>query len=263
MKAKTKTAQALRKLLSDCRRMAASPWTSATTSAFVATTLGIILTFGTSAYFDEKEKQDKARTITRRVLRYIYTSTKQLSAETDKMVKADSAYQYFMHLYPDSLAQAETAMAEQLNQYIGSTSININNNTVEKIFSSSYTTWESISDDEFIDFVGSAFNIINKMKTDMDKMEEKRLELLFNIMTSEDMDNVNSVKEFAIYVISKPEMRSFAMEHSLNTIIMKNTVAMLKNIQDQYMKKMGITTEDLFENTDSIEYHIDDSKTIN
>lgn len=262
-KEKSKAAEAARRLAAGGRRFVASTWFGDMLGAFVATTLGILITLGTSAYYAQNDKQERAETITRRTLRYIHTATGQLTAEAEKMAKADSVFQYFYRIYPDSMAYADPAMAERLIDCLGYFSANLNNSTVEKIFSSSYTTWESISSDGFIDFVGTAFNIIGKLNADLNETQQKRLDVYFDAITAEGIHDIGSPKEFAANIMGRQDMRKLIIWHRMSTMVITNTVDMLRQMQNEYMKKMGMTPRDLFEASDSTEVNLEDTATLN
>ena len=229
-----------------------SPWIKDVLSGFVATTLGIVLTFGTTAYIEHKQQKQTANTITKRTLRYIYTSSNSLQKEAASMEKSDSIFKYFNKLYPDSIEYADPAKAELFCQYLGDFSFGFQNTTVEDIFSSSYSIWESIGDDDFIDFVGSSFGIINKVNNDIAADKNMRFQLYIDVVSSDEINNFKSAKEFVAYMMKKHEMREYIIRHTFNTMIVKNTVSGLKSMQQDYMQKTGLTVNDLFEYPDSV-----------
>lgn len=223
-------------------------WLRNTLSGMVATTLGIILTFGTSEYIENQKKKEMAHTTIMMTMKNISISASGLDAAADTLLKADSVLQYFMKLYPDSLDNASPEMAKLFNQSLIKINYNINDESAEKIFSSNIATWDNIKDHDLINAIGSLFTMIRTVKEIKSKMDAERMELFYDIMSSDELNDIKSEKEFVKAMMKKKEIRKFIFKSGFNAQLIKlNTSMMLKQI-DEILKKQNITKEELYMN---------------
>ena len=200
-----------------------------------------------------RKKQEKTeQTIKKMALKHICKSLRQLSGNARSLTEADSVFRYFNRLYPDSVAYADTTMANKFCQHISDFNFHISDNTVEKIFSSTGNTWEMVGDEEFLDFAGPAFNVINHMDAIVEQNSKQRFELYKDICCSDEMRSISSNREFAETMIRRKEVREFIMDNTMHTLFLDGAVKELQRLADDYMRKHGITEADLFENPDSI-----------
>lgn len=247
-----KTAAAARRLAERRHRVKVSPWVKSTMSGLVGTTLGILLTFGTDSYIDYVKKEEMAEMTTKMVFRQLHVAANQISAEAEKMKKADSVYQYLDRLYPDSIAYAKPEMAEQFNKSLSEISLYAADNTVERIFSSSNDTWETLADADFVNFVGTAFTMINEANKIISDAYEERHLLFANAVTADEIYDIHSNSEFAMYLMRKHEVRDYMFRNTINAMVLANIAEMIRAQRAVYMQKMGLDESDLFEHPDTV-----------
>ena len=228
------------------------PWLRTMSCSFVAATLGIMITFGSNAVLNRKKQEKTEQTIKKMALKHICKSLRQLSGNARSLTEADSVFRYFNRLYPDSVAYADTTMANKFCQHISDFNFHISDNTVEKIFSSTGNTWEMVGDEEFLDFAGPAFNVINHMDAIVEQNSKQRFELYKDICCSDEIRSISSNREFAETMMRRKEVREFIMDNTMHTLFLDGAVKELQRLADDYMRKHGITEADLFENPDSI-----------
>lgn len=223
-------------------------WLRSTLSGMVATTLGIILTFGTSEYIENQKKKEMAHTTVIMTMKNISISANGLDAAADSLLKADSVLQYFMKLYPDSLDNASPEMAKHFTQNLIKINYSINDETAEKIFSSNIATWDNIKDHDLINAIGSLFTMIRTVKEMKSKIDAERLELFYDIMSSDELNDIKSDKEFVTAMMKKKETRRFIIESGTNAQFIKLYTSMMLKQVDEILKKQNITKEELYMN---------------
>ena len=234
-----------------------SAWVRSTLSGLVGTTLGIILTFGTKTCADNVAKERTAATTTKMVMRHLNTTTNQYAKMAAEMERTDSIFKYIYDLYPDSLAYADKDKAHRFCNVFGSSGLYAGNESTEKIFNS-MATWESIKDKEFIDFIGTYFSLVGKMDAMLDETNSRLMELFYDIYTSDEFYATESAVEGAAVFIRRHDVRAFLARYSFLTNLVSVYAKMLKAVQTDYMEKVGLTMDDLYETTDTVVYEIDE-----
>ena len=115
-------------------------WWLATTSSIVGTITGIIVTFGTSAYLEEKKHEENQRLVVMMVLNNIEIYNRRLSKDIAVMEKNDSLFQAIMQYSDEKVRSVSKDTALMFLNSLGSRSFRIVNHTSERIFSSSMST---------------------------------------------------------------------------------------------------------------------------
>ena len=135
----------------------------------IATTLSIVLTFGTAQYFEHRQKLHDGRQLAIMTIHDIDNSVEMMqnyiAQENDRYGLA----QYYME-HPDSLATAPGQYLDAVRGYLLATSENFTLDvTSEQIFLSSQEAWDNIDNPAFIDAVQSFYNdrhgVINYLNT--------------------------------------------------------------------------------------------------
>lgn len=239
-------------------RIRRSAWVRTTLSGLVGTTLGIILTFGTRTCADKVAKERTARMTTKMVMRHLNTTTTQYGKMAEEMKKTDSVFQYIYNLYPDSLAYADKEKAHEFCNCFGSSGFYASNKSTEKIFNS-MATWESIKDKEFIDFIGTYFSLVDKMDAMLDETNGRRMALFYDIYTSDEFYDTESARDGAAVFIKRHDVRAFIVQYSFMANFVNMYAQMLKSLQTEYMKKVDLTVDDLYEVSDTVVYKANES----
>lgn len=224
-----------------------SPWIKSTLSGLVGTTIGIILTFGTTAYIERCQKEDTEYIAEMMVIKSIDDYKNKLEGELASMESTDSLYAFLYTLNPDSL---ECVKAEMLDKFITSFShrtFSLNDYTAINIFSSSIDTWKTIERADFISNVGRCFEL---MKTSGDmyvELQTKKFAIYENIVT-ENFYKLKSNRDFVRICLRSPEVRFF-MEcyKSYYYPMVKMTISVLEEQNKRNMEMVNITKEDLDE----------------
>ena len=120
-----------------------------TLSCTLGTIIGIILTFGTSAWIENREKKATERTAALMVIHNLDVFCDNLE-ETTKDLQAVDSINMMVLAAKDRL---DTVPEDTLELFVGnffSFQFSPNDQTAETIFSSNIETWKSIDNSEFI-----------------------------------------------------------------------------------------------------------------
>ena len=186
--------------------------------SLVATTISIVLTFGTAAIIDYNKKEADKREMVMAVL-YDFNQTIALLEKADTNLQSCSRYQQEIALRPESF--------DSLRSYFfagGTVAQTKFSETTEKIFSSNIETFNTIGNVNFINEV-SEFYIQRQV------YKEQVVEKL-----------ANELKEMAIYQSEKDLFEVDFPEYVLDN---KLYLIMMKEIRDKCMKMMDVSEQEM------------------
>ena len=137
--------------------------------AILATTVSIVLTFGTSKLV-ERNNQKKERKLTALMvmssIESFARSLDQAAAEWDRM---DSIAVWLLRLPVDMVAELGDDPFEAAVQEVFQAPIIRHDNTAETIFSSNINTWKNMRNFQFVDNVGACFSQMNWIEETINK----------------------------------------------------------------------------------------------
>lgn len=131
-------------------------------SQFLATTLSIILTFGTTALVNHCQRLKDRQLSAMMVMGNIETFSRKVEEMASSMARRDSIATWMLSLPQDSLDLIPPSeMVDLINEVIAGIDFLTHDKTAESIFSSNIETWKNMQKFQFIDNVGSCFSEMN------------------------------------------------------------------------------------------------------
>ena len=131
-------------------------------SQFIATTLSIILTFGTTGLLEHCQRIKDRKLSAMMVMGNIETFARKVDLMADGMSHRDSIATWMLSLPQDSLDLIPAAeMVNLINEVIAGIDFLTHDKTAESIFSNNIETWKNMEKFEFIDNVGTCFSEMN------------------------------------------------------------------------------------------------------
>lgn len=214
----------------------------------IGTTISIILTFGTSAYFEHRQQEENRRLITMMVIGDLYDFECMLhwtdSLDFNNWQRDMEELQTLSH---DSILRLTD---EQRQKYWTAISIPISfsrDKTAENLFSSDISIWRDVGNFRFIKVVGRTYSEIADIEKNIKaKMDEKGgLSRIFE--SNYDTENMSDGEKLIAYMQMK-EVKSF-MDDYLDGFrqYIQYSVGLLHYNVDQCLKIMGITKEELID----------------
>ena len=186
--------------------------------SLIATSVSIILTFGTAAVIDHRKKQAAKKEIVMMVLNDFDKTIEQVMA-ADSIFSQASLVEQELAVHPeyfDSLRHKFMPAIEQIETNFPE--------TTEKIFSSSIETFNTIGNVNFVNEVSSFYIYRNKYKQSV--LDQLRIEI-------DGHEPLSSLKD--LFNISFPE----------HAFISWTFAQMLKESRDKCMHMMNISEQDL------------------
>ena len=137
--------------------------------AILATTVSIVLTFGTSKLV-ERNNQKKERKLTAlMVMSSIESFARTLDESAKDWDRLDSIAVWLLRLPIDEVARLGDGPFEEAVQEVFQAPIIRHDNTAETIFSSNIDTWKNLGSFRFVDNVGACFSYMNWIEEEINK----------------------------------------------------------------------------------------------
>ena len=130
-------------------------------SQFLATTLSIVLTFGTANVLERCQRAEDRELSALMVMSNIEQFSRQMEKKAEEMAQLDSIATWMLSLPKDSLDMIPIdEMKSLINQVVTLDFLN-HDKSAEGIFSSGIETWKNMGYFQFIDNVGACFSRMN------------------------------------------------------------------------------------------------------
>lgn len=216
----------------------------------IATTLSIVLTFGTAQYFEHRQKLHDGRQLAIMTIHDIDNSVLMMQ---NYILQENDCYglaQYYMeHL--DSLSTAPGQYLDVVKSYLWATGENFTLDvTSEQIFLSSQEAWDNIDNPAFIDVVQSFYNdrhnVINYLNTSiqwrkpLSEEESWKLQVKAPNFTPDYIAFLNEL-------LRRDEVRYYITFWTIRQQRIKDIITRWENISNQCKMLMGITDSEIEE----------------
>lgn len=129
---------------------------------FLATTISIVLTFGTAHLLDVRQRKKDRKMSALMVTGNVERFARVLDGLADDLMQRDTVASWLLGLPLDSLDKVpHHTMVEAVNAVISLPQLS-HDRTAENIFSNSIETWKNMGNFNFIDRVGQSFSEMNE-----------------------------------------------------------------------------------------------------
>ena len=218
-----------------------------TLSCTLGTVIGIILTFGTSAWIEYREKQETERTAALMVIHNLDSFVQDLALMVKELQTIDEVNTKVLAA-KDHL---DTVSEDTLSLFVtGILSHNFNtiDETAETIFSSNIETWKSIGNSEFIELAGNCFSAKRLMVKFQERLEAEKDELsdmFLEKVTYSDHPTESLQETVATILRSSRCRRHIKKQGDFYLRGMEQGVKVLSEKTDQCKRLMNVTDEEL------------------
>lgn len=232
-----------------------------TWSCALGSIIGIVITFGTTAYMDHLARKEAERTAAVMVINNIDRFCNKMVSDISRIEKEDSLAMAIWDRCPDRLDEIGTDTLQLFIKMLLSRNTNVVDNTVENIFSSNIDTWENVSNRKFIENAGKCFsakrdvlNMLQEMNEDKCKVWDVYWTEIYYAQQGETLDQRQIVKR----IFASPFLCSFLIkQHTLYTSGLMASLNALKEHNALNKQMMGITDIEMIR-----EFGVDDKQKI-
>lgn len=137
------------------------PWVVDLLVAILATTISIVLTFGSTALVDRQTQKKERRLTALMVMSNIESFARSLDEAEENLAGNDSVAVWLMGVSADDVIKAGDEPFWNAIRSIFTVPIIRHDRTAETIFGSTIDTWKNMGNFQFIDNVGSCFSQMN------------------------------------------------------------------------------------------------------
>ena len=128
----------------------------------LATTISIVLTFGTAGLLERCQRVEDRKMSAMMVMSNIEQFSRNVDQMAQNMARCDSIGAWLLSLPQDSLDNIPPAEVKDLiNEVLALVNFLTHDKTAESIFSNSIETWKNMGNFQFIDNVGACFSKMN------------------------------------------------------------------------------------------------------
>lgn len=179
-------------------------------SNFFATVLGIVLTFGTTMWYDKHQKAEEADALVERCLSNMETRLSNLDGVIEHYDKQNSLYEMATTLPLDSVDN-ET-LYELIDAFTWSYSLIINH-AYEKSFSQSVNSHEILG--PFANVIGAGYEYLLVAEEDHQEINLLKKELRRGqILERKTSWNQNTIRQYVASVLADPQFIYFLSEYN-------------------------------------------------
>ena len=129
--------------------------------AILATTVSIVLTFGTSKLIEHNNQKKERKLTALMVMSSIESFARSLEDASGQWDRIDSIAVWLLRMPVDDVARLGDEPFEEAVREVFQAPILRHDQTAETIFSSNIDTWKNMGNFQFVDNVGACFSLMN------------------------------------------------------------------------------------------------------
>ena len=213
----------------------------------LATTISIVLTFGTAAILERKQQEDNRRQITLMVISDIYDFARVMErTDTALLIPWKESLLEMKAMPRDSLIMLDDEVVLQ-NYWnaLGQGAMLPRDHTAQDLFSSDISIWRDVDNYNFVKFVGKCYYLIEATNNNFDT-EIRRKTDNYNLFLK-GVDQIPDSLQLVTF-IEMPEVKSFIEEYTQNFIpYFEETIKDLDYAVEHCCEMMGISQDELKE----------------
>lgn len=218
----------------------------------LATSISIILTFGTAAYIEHRQKVKNRRQTTMMVLSDIYVFEQQLEQyDTIYVSKWKDELLELQSLSHDSIMNLSD---EELKRYwsaLGTPVMLPRDKTAENIFTSDVSTWREVGNFRFIKLVSFIYTYMNDIVKNFDVQIERKTSNYQAFLENPDLIKMSHAEQLITYIEQK-EVKHFLYDFCKGFHpYYQSSIQYLDAYLKQGMEMMNVSEEDLKEFMDN------------
>ncbi len=176
---------------------------------FTATVLGIVLTFGTTMWYDHKQETEAAEALVERSLSNMEMRLNNLDGVVSIYDRQNHLFAKATSMPLDSLTDAE--VSELIDLFTWQYSLVIDH-SYEKSFSMSASSHEILG--SFSNVIGAGFEYLHEAEENHQKVNELKRELRRSMIVDKQVEfDQNSMRQFVMATLSDPLFGYFQLEY--------------------------------------------------
>ena len=224
-------------------------WVKDLLVAFAATTLSIILTFGTTGVINRVKQKQERRLTALMVMSSIEQSARDLEEVEEILSHMDSVTTWVLSLPVEDVARLSEEQTEDVENEIFVVFFLSHDKTAETIFSSNIDTWKNLGNFQFINSVGASFSQMNFMEEYYNNALTEYQAALENISNHPDEYPGSTLLEKCLR--NEPVRQQLLMPARIRDWLAWS-IADLRKYNRKNMRLIGISEQEVMDFTDDL-----------
>ena len=218
-----------------------------TVGCTVGTLIGILLTFGTSSYLENRNKTEMARKTVMLTLHNLDASTRNMQTLLDELQQYDTLFTRAASLMPDRLGQMGSDSLQMFVNAFGSRRLLMTDHTTSSIFSNSFEVWQCLDDEKVIGRIGNCYSVLDVCREEYLRMEELRQKAYQAYWYECPPMNYPDAEKAAKALLERYDVRYVLSIHSNVIQMLKHTHGIVCQLNERNKQVLHITQEELDE----------------
>lgn len=223
------------------------PWVKDLLVAFAATTLSIVMTFGTTMVVNRVKQKEERRLTALMVMSSIEQFVRNLEYIEQDTGQRDSLATWLLSIPVETLAKIDDEPLEEAFKAAINLPIITHDKTVEAIFSSQIDTWKNMGNFKFVENVGKCFSEMSFIEEHFNERAEAIVTTSENILFHPDDYPGSTMIEKRLR--NEQVRRQLTLPHILRGWI-RFYIADLRKVNRNNMRLIGITEKEVMDYTD-------------
>lgn len=217
-------------------------------SQFLATTLSIVLTFGTASVMERCQRTEDRKMSALMVMSNIEQFSRKMENKAQEMARLDSIATWMLSLPSNQLDSIPIKeMAGLINQVVTLDFIT-HDKSAESIFSSGIETWKNLGYFQFIDNVGACFSKMNADEKYWNDWVEEYENTIYNVL---DHPEAHPGQRTYTKLLNNPAFRTKIESFHVRKEYLEYSAAYYRYLNSKNMKLIGIDSCEVMKFTES------------
>ena len=208
---------------------------------------GILLTFGTSSYLENRSKTEMARKTVMLTLHNLDASTRNMQTLLDELQQYDTLFTRAASLMPDRLGQMGSDSLQMFVNAFGSRRLLMTDHTTSSIFSNSFEVWQCLDDEKVIGRIGNCYSVLDVCREEYLRMEELRQKAYQAYWHECPPMDYPDAEKTAKALLERYDVRYVLSIHSNVIQMLKHTHGIVCQLNERNKQVLHITQEELDE----------------
>ena len=225
-------------------------WVKDLLVAFAATTLSIILTFGTTGVINRVKQKQERKLTALMVMSSIEKFARELDVIVEDLARKDSIATWLLSIPIEEVAELGDFFMDPLRETAGNYIVLARDKSADAIFSSSIETWKNLGCFAFIENVGYAFS-------EMDDLIKSYSEHISNFQSThedivlhpDDHPGSSNAEKYLRYDLFREQFRKL---YNYLELELSLTSADLRRRNSNNMRYIGISEKEVMAFTDNL-----------
>lgn len=226
---------------------------------FIGAFLGIIVTFGTTAYIDQRAKQDRYKRIIISTIKETDSSIRSLEVAINNLKATDSLYTRVFSCYPDHLHEISRDTLNLFIQKMSYSNYFTTGGVAHNIFKNNRVVLEEIDNFSLIYFLYSSITGIEMMHDIINDIQSVREEMFATFCKKRHFNQYPDAVSAVKAVLDIPEIYNYLLsqKHTNQCVVLEQFLESMKQTNMECKKESGLTEEDFKRFQDEYNFNFD------